>query len=257
MTQVSSGEELVMIKLTIKQLDGEMFVVEVMKDASVLGLKTMIFQLRNVTIDRQRLIYHAQELRENEALLSQFGIIHDSLLHIVIRPISNVELPTIQSNVVVNIPESQYSDEGHMANVNNNMALHDIPQNNEICKLVKRCRFIKIMSITNGVFLCIFSVTSPSFFVLSLLSLTGYIGAKYLKRSYLALFMMCLILDIFFRSWLLYVIHSSTLFILCVALLICIDIFLFKITTQLYCRLPSLSDDMKQQVIHFNRLGLC
>jgi len=257
MSETTSNGEVITekMKVTVKQLDGETFSLELMKDASVLGLKTMIFQVRNITIDRQRLIYHAQELRDNEALLSQYGIVNDSVIHIVIRPVGNADLPPVNNNVVVNIPIPQQDDEGHIIENVNAVPRHLIPQNVDVFKIVRLCRFIKIMSITNAIFLCVFGMQLYPLFVLSLLSIAGYIGAKYLKRPFLGIYMICLILDICFRIFVLYILLKFVYFVLFFSLMVIIDIFLFKMTLQLYRIIPLLPDDVKQQIIHFNRLG--
>ena len=94
-----------MITVTIKQLDGQSFNLTCSRDATVLGLKTLVMEERNLTIDRQRLIYRAQELIDNDKLLSEYGVTNSSVLHIVIRPIgSNAPPPQPQPQVAVDMP---------------------------------------------------------------------------------------------------------------------------------------------------------
>ena len=87
------------MQISIKKLDGDTFFVSISTGATVQGLKTIIHEQRNVEVDRQRLIYRAQELR-NEVPLSQYGIQTGSTLHLVIRR----NLPP-QNQVNVDIPE--------------------------------------------------------------------------------------------------------------------------------------------------------
>ena len=94
-----------MITVTIKQLDGQSFSITCSQDATVLGLKTMIMEERNLTMTRQRLIYRAQELIDNERMLSQYGVTDGSVLHIVIRP-DNADGPP-PAQVAVNMPPQQ------------------------------------------------------------------------------------------------------------------------------------------------------
>ena len=93
-----------MITVTIKQLDGHSFNLTCSEDATVLGLKTMIMEERNLTMDRQRLIYRAQELTDNERILSAYGVTNGSVLHIVIRPVGGAA-PPAQPQVAVDMPQ--------------------------------------------------------------------------------------------------------------------------------------------------------
>jgi len=72
------------IQISIKKLDGDTFFVSISISALVQGLKTIIHDQQNVEVDRQRLIYRAQELR-NEVPLAQYGIQSGSTLHLVVR----------------------------------------------------------------------------------------------------------------------------------------------------------------------------
>ena len=72
------------IQISIKKLDGDTFFVSISTTASVQALKSIIHDTQNVEADRQRLIYRAQELR-NEVPLSQYGIQSGSTLHLVVR----------------------------------------------------------------------------------------------------------------------------------------------------------------------------
>ena len=92
-----------MITVTIKQLDGQSFNVTCSRDATVLGLKTLVMEERNLTIDRQRLIYRAQELVDSDKLLSEYGVNNGSVLHIVIRPIGGNAAPAAPQ-VAVDMP---------------------------------------------------------------------------------------------------------------------------------------------------------
>ena len=92
-----------MITVTIKQLDGQSFALTCSRDATVLGLKTLVMEERNLTIDRQRLIYRAQELIDNDKLLSEYGVTNGSVLHIVIRPVGGQQ-PAAPPQVAVDMP---------------------------------------------------------------------------------------------------------------------------------------------------------
>merc|ERR1719245_858899 len=78
---VEVGEQ---IEISIKKLDGDVFCVSISTAATVLGLKTLIHDSQNVEANMQRLIYRAQELKD-EFALSQYGIQGGSTLHLVVR----------------------------------------------------------------------------------------------------------------------------------------------------------------------------
>merc|ERR1719411_2216557 len=72
------------IQISIKKLDGDTFCVSISTTATVLGLKTIINDQQNVEAELQRLIYRAQELKDDFPL-SQYGISNGCTLHLVVR----------------------------------------------------------------------------------------------------------------------------------------------------------------------------
>ena len=88
------------IQISIKKLDGDTFYINISPSASVLGLKTIINDQQNVAENLQRLIYRAQELKDDFPL-SQYGIQNGSTLHLVVR--RNIQQN--QGQVRVGIPE--------------------------------------------------------------------------------------------------------------------------------------------------------
>jgi len=238
------------MKVTIKKLNGETFTIELMKGATVLGLKMMISDILNIMIDRQRLIFRAQELTNNEALVSQYGIVDGSTVHIVIR---NIDAPPIDqniiaNNVIVNIPNENPEVEGAI-NENSHNGQRRL-YNNTVYNVLRLSRFIKIMSILNGIFLFfyIFSV-SPYLIILCLLSIAGYIGAKYLRRAFLILYIVCIILDIGLRILLIDLYRADTINMVLLLLMILIDLFLFKCTWQLCRVISSLSNEERNFIV--------
>ena len=88
------------IQISIKKLDGDTFYINISPSASVLGLKTIINDQQNVAENLQRLIYRAQELKDDFPL-SQYGIQNGSTLHLVVR--RNIQQN--QGQVNVGVPE--------------------------------------------------------------------------------------------------------------------------------------------------------
>jgi len=224
-----------------------------MKDASILGLKLMISQCRNLPIERQRLIFRAQELRNNEFSLLQYGITDGSIVHIVIRPVANVDIPPVNHNVVVNMPYQNPDDEGaaHQINVPMNAMVDNI----DIFYWVRICRFIKIMALIDCMFLFLLGFSYFPVFFLCLLSITGYVGAKYLKRGYLLAYMICIMLDVGLRIYFIYVWQNNSYDIVFLAIMMIFDLWLFKCAVQLYRVIPLLSMEAKNRIIICNRVG--
>jgi len=257
------------INVTIKQLDGTTFSINCASDISVVGLKTLIADVRNITVDRQRLIFRAQELQDDESL-THYNVIDGSILHIVIRPLGN--------NVNVNIasalqPEGQHVIDMPNPNVNvyggvggpfgNNRMMNangegvinpniDI----DVMAMTKLCRFIKIFALIDAVFLILYGLTQPLFFLLAVFAFAGYFGAKNLSRFALLAYVICLILEVAVRIYWIYS-NGSAFEIILLVLMILIDAFVIKCTFQLWRAVPGLTEEQKNQILILNRMSLC
>jgi hypothetical protein len=88
-------EEAVNIK--IKSMDGTSFGVKIKLNSSVSTLKQMIFNLRELEVERQRIIYRGRVLRDTD-ILSGHGLEEGHTIHLVPRPIGVPPSPMIQSN---------------------------------------------------------------------------------------------------------------------------------------------------------------
>jgi len=172
----SPGEITDTISVTIKQLDGSTFNVQIAATGTVGQLKQAIQRERDVLPERQRLIYRAQELKNDGTLLSDYGVVDQSILHIVIRPLGSVPANNYNPNpsVVVNMPQNNaggYDFNPLMYNagnaerappVNRNVH-HDI----NVLQIVKLCRFVRIFAVMDFIFLILFGLTLSFVFFFS------------------------------------------------------------------------------------------
>jgi len=258
------------INVTIKQLDGNTFSIKCTTDISVLGLKTLIADARDITVDRQRLIFRAQELQD-EQLLTHYNVIDGSILHIVIRPIGNNPNVNMASALQ---PEGQHVVDMGNQNVyggigsgpfgNNNRApvmmngnegVHGVDV--DVLGMTKLCRFIKIFALIDAVFLILYGLTyTPLLFLLAVFAFAGYFGAKNLSRFALIAYIICLILEVAGRIYMIYA-NTSAFEIILLVLMILIDGFVIKCTFQLWKAVPALGPEQRDQILVMNRMSLC
>lgn len=82
--EASSEEEMPEeIQISVKKLDGDTFFINIDSNATVLALKNEINDQQTIAVNLQRLIYRAQELKDDFPI-SQYNIENESTLHLVI-----------------------------------------------------------------------------------------------------------------------------------------------------------------------------
>jgi len=205
--------------VAIKQLDGTTLSIAVSSTATVRQLKEAIQRERDIPPERQRLIYRAQELKNEGSLLSDYGVINDATLHIVVRPLGSAPPNNYNSNVVVDIPDN------HLGEQNANAYMYEGANHDDegvvvvlnqgehedlnILYIVRLCRFVRIFAMMDFIFLVLFGLTlSFLFLIAAVLALAGYYGAKSLRRSFLLSYMVCLLLEMALRGFFMYIDHN-------------------------------------------------
>eukprot|EP01083_Nonionella_stella_P032251 88295_1 len=183
------------IQISIKKLDGDTFFITISPTATVLGLKNIIHDTQNVAANLQRLIYRAQELKDDFPL-SQYGIQNGSTLHLVIR--RNIQQNN-NGQVRVGIP-----DDGLMVDPYGRFNAMDAEAMIDVMSVVRLCRFVRIFALIDAVFLLIYGLQAFYFIILAVLAIAGYWGAKNLDRKYLVMYCLCLCLEIGVRSYMIY-----------------------------------------------------
>jgi len=249
------------MSVTIKQLDGTTFNVQIPANATVGELKQSIQRDRDVPPERQRLIYRAQELKNDGTWLAAYGVVDQSTLHIVIRPLGSVPGNQSRPDVAIDVPQNQYDGNPYMYGMADGEGapaqVHDNAPPQSVFHIVKLCRFVRIFAIMDFIFLVLFGLTlSFLFFIMAALALAGYYGAKILKRSYLAAYMVCLVLEIGTRGYLIYLDGKNTISVILFILMIFIDLFVLRCVIQLYKAIPCLNAEQRDHVMVLNRVGL-
>jgi len=247
--------------VSIKQLDGTTFAIQIEPEGTVNQLKEAIERERNVSPERQRLIFKAQELRNNSSLLTDYAVIDKSILHMVVRPLTSVPENNSNAQVTVNVQQNdmgeRYDANGHIYDIEESIPTNAILEDLNILNTVKMCRFIRIFALMDFIFLVLFGLTlSFVFFIVAALALSGYYGAKMLKRSFLMTYMLCLILEIVGRALFIYLGVRDAISVILFVLMIFIDLFILKCVIQLYKDIPRLEPNQRDQIMSFNQVGL-
>ncbi|ETO05044.1 v-ubiquitin [Reticulomyxa filosa] len=261
------------ITITIKQLDGATFSIQIIPTAQVRQLKEAVQRARDISPERQRLIYRAQELKNDENTLTDYGVVDQCTLHMVIRPLANVP-PNNNANpdVVVSIAQKKKRSKRrhpwfffvHIFVERNNVEGQDqiehvnvAPTDINVLQIAKLSRFVRIFAILDFLILLLFGLTlSLLFFVMAVLALAGYYGAKTLKRSYLVAYIICLILEIVARAAFIYLDRYNIVSVVLLALMILIDMFVLRCVIQLFRAIAHLQPHQQEQIMVFNRIGL-
>eukprot|EP01083_Nonionella_stella_P064845 169387_1 len=234
------------IQISIKKLDGETFFINISLTATVLGLKTIINDQQNVAENLQRLIYRAQELKDDFPL-SQYGIQNGSTLHLVVRR----HLQQNSGQVRVGIP-----DDGLMVDPYNRFNAMDAEAMIDVMSVVRLCRFIRIFALIDAVFLLIYGLQAFYFIILAVLAIAGYWGAKNLDRKYLIMYCLCLCLEIAVRGYMIYLDTDNIINIILLVLMIFIDLFVARCVYKLYRAIPLLGPEQRDRILILNRVGL-
>ncbi|ETO28672.1 Ubiquitin family protein [Reticulomyxa filosa] len=268
-TDETTDGSVVGITVSIKQLDGTTFNVEIRSNATVGDLKQAIERARSIAPERQRLIYRAQELKNDTTALTDYGVVDQSTLHMVIRPLTSVPPNNYNANpnpeAVIHVPQDSvggYDDINPYMydHANEGMDGRGIHQNGHdvnVLQMVKLCRFVRIFAIMDFIFLVLFGLTlSFVFFLMAALALAGYYGAKMLRRSYLAAYMVCLVLEIALRAFFIYWYGQSTVSVILFILMIFIELFVLKCVIQLFKAIPYFDAQQRDHILVLNRVGL-
>jgi len=227
------------------KLDGDTFSLTISTTATVLGLKTIINDQQNVNAELQRLIYRAQELKDDFPL-SQYGISDGSTLHLVVRRIQQQQQGQHAIDMQNDGMMDPYSRFGQM----------NVDEMIDVMSVVRLCRFVRIFALIDAVFLLIYGLQAFYFIILAILAIAGYWGAKNLERKYLILYVLCLVLEVGVRGYMIYLDSANVINIVLLVLMICIDLFVARCVYKLWRAIPILGQEQRQRILILNRVGL-
>ena len=92
-------------EIKIKSMDGTSFAVNIALSDTVLSLKNLIHSLRELEVERQRIIYRGRVLRDNDTL-SGHGLEEGHTIHLVPRPVGVPPSPMVRAQQPPSIPQS-------------------------------------------------------------------------------------------------------------------------------------------------------
>lgn len=72
---------------------------DISKNATILGLKEIIFEKCDVPIDRQRLIFNGRPLKPDEKCLDELKVISGSCVHLFPIPVTNPVVPGTNNSI--------------------------------------------------------------------------------------------------------------------------------------------------------------
>lgn len=76
------------MKISVRTLDGRTITLEVQIDDTIQNVKRKLQKETKIRADLQRLLFENKSL-ENSRLLSSYGIVDESTLHLVLRKFNN------------------------------------------------------------------------------------------------------------------------------------------------------------------------
>merc|ERR1719162_339619 len=234
--------------VNIKKLDGDVFAVSISTTATVLGLKTLIDDSQNVDASLQRLIYRAQELKDDFSL-SQYGIQGGSTLHLVVR--RNQPAPA-QAQAQAGGNEQQDIDGLILDPYVGRFHAMDAEAMIDVMSVVRLCRFVRIFALIDFVFLLIYGLQAFYFIILAVLALAGYWGAKNLDRKYLLMYCLCLTLEVAVRAYMIYLDTQNVINVVLLVLMILIDAFVAKCVYKLFRAIPLLGPEQRDRILILN-----
>merc|ERR1712173_61915 len=209
------------------------------------GLKTIISDQQQVNEELQRLIYRAQELKDDFPL-SQYGISNGSTLHLVVRR-------NQQQQHAIDMPND---GGGAMMDPYGRFNAMDVEAMIDVMSVVRLCRFVRIFALIDAVFLLIYGLQAFYFIILAILAVAGYWGSKNLDRKYLIMYCLCLLLEIAVRGYMIYLDSTNVINVVLLALMILIDAFVARCVWKLYRAIPMLGPEQRDRILILNRVGL-
>ena len=72
------------IRIQLKTATGQLFILTMNSEHTILDLKKQFYMLQEINLDSQRIIYQGKQLEDHKRL-SDYNIVNESVLHIVLR----------------------------------------------------------------------------------------------------------------------------------------------------------------------------
>jgi len=239
---------------------------ELQADADLMGLKVEIFNLSGTQPDMQRLIFMGKELKEDDKSLAELQIKDGVSLHMVVRKPAPAH-QTIPINPLQNQPpqygyqqlppgynampyQQQYQQQHPMPPVPNPQ-LQGMTHNARL--VIELSKFVQIFALLDTMFVAFLSFWKLYWLMVGVVAtISGYLGARHLKRSYIALYGFFILAYIGVRVYLI-TIYTDSLSIVIGIMILIIEPYIFRLVWLLFSKIPQLSDEEKRTVLQYNR----
>jgi len=196
--------------------------------------------VRSVPVASQRLIFGGRELLDHQTL-QFYGLEEGRTIHLVIRRNANPANPQSTSD-----PEAPFAENApllHHPDQSNDIPPEDDQLPVDVMDLVRACRLIRLFAIIDTILLILFAFWGSLIFLAGVpLAICGYFGAKNLKRWCLLVYALFTLLSVAFRVYLAYI-YDTWLMIVVTALSVCLELYIFKQTINVYSVIPRLNPD--------------
>jgi hypothetical protein len=269
------------IKVNVKDLNDETFLVAVEPSDTVFDIKCKITSLHSESIEpaRQKLIWRGRVLADDNANALSVGLEHGTTVHLVKRMSPGSAAPHAPMGVAADIPSTYqrgaytgaqpHADEQRplmggaaagtgaeaaqrqQINADMNrmmMAIADMPGYDDLSQSVK---LIQMFSLIDCLLLIMFCLWGAFIFLLFLpLAMCGYYGAKRLNRTALGLYGLFIVLSITFRV-ILCVAYPSALMIILTAISVLLELYVFRKLVILWRVIPYLDPMTREHLLQY------
>jgi len=229
------------MKLTIKQLDGHEFEVEMpLEERTIRDLKMQIFAQTDFNADLQRLIYRGQELTD-EMPMTNNHFENGSVIHMVMRQSPHVVIPVNAAPAGILHQPQQAQLDGM-----------------DSWQVSRKCKFVRWFALIDGAFCLLFAISSGFLPLLigCVCAYAGYLGAKSLRPRLLMIYQIFIVVEIIFRVMLTKYLQQDSFSTIMACLSIIIDVYILYAIFQLVKVVRSLNEEQRQNVIQLNMVGM-
>jgi len=255
------------VKLIIMGNEGGAHTYEIEADANLIGLKLAIFSESGVQPEMQRLIFMGKELKEDERTLADFGIKNGVTLHLVKRRVAAVPPAANHQTIPINPPENQppqyvfnqppqgyhalgYQQNQREYNPHPNQQLRGMTNNARL--VIELSKFVQIFALLDTMFVAFLSFWKLYWLMVGIVAtISGYLGARHLKRPYIALYGFFILAYIGVRIYLI-TIYTDSLSVVIGILILIIEPYIFRLVWLLFSKIPQLNDEERTTVLSYN-----
>jgi len=239
---------------------------ELPADADLMGLKVDIFNQTGVQPEMQRLISMGKELVEDDKSLTELQLIDGISIHLAARRESLVAHQSIPINPPQNQPpqygyqqlqpgynampyQQQYQQQHpNQLHPNPPLSRRDI-----VDRVIELSKFVQIFAALDTAFVAFLSFWKLYWLMVGIVAtISGYLGARHLKRPYIALYGFFILAYMGVRIYLI-TIYTDVLSVIIGIMILVIEPYIFRLVWMLFMLIPHLTDEEKRTILQHNR----